>query len=190
MNLETWFQVPVWFNDITDLDLDIVKNKCLELMNSGFENVVLSNRGGWQSRSIKLEEFAEFSALSESINNNLLKLSEQINPDFKCVIDNTWININFRGNYNARHHHYQAALSGCIYIDVQENSGNIHFMRGGLQSHYPFNGFNSSLFHEYVEYQPKNGRLLIFPAWLEHEVAPNNSDVPRISIAFNVKQIF
>jgi uncharacterized protein (TIGR02466 family) len=189
MNLESWFQVPIWFTDI-DIDLTKIKNKCLDLMNSGFENVVLSNRGGWQSRSICLNEFEEFNDLNICIEENLLKISEHIDPKFKSKIDNSWININYKNNYNARHHHYQCALSGCFYIDVPENSGNIYFMRGGLQSHYPFHSFNSQLFHEYVEYKPSNGRLLIFPAWLEHEVGPNNSDDPRISIAFNIKQVY
>ena len=31
-----------------------------------------------------------------------------------------------------------------------------------------------------------NGKLLMFPAWLSHSVAPNESGAMRISISFNV----
>lgn len=188
MRVENWFSVPIWFVD-TNINLEPVKDKCFAMMNEGFENVVLSNRGGWQSKSIHLSDFQEFNELENCVNTHLADMSQQIHPDFRCRIDNSWININFKHNYNARHHHYQSALSGCIYIDVQEDSGNIRFFRGGLQSHYPFNGFNSNLFHEHVEYQALTGRLLVFPAWLEHEVTSNLSDIPRVSIAFNIQQI-
>jgi uncharacterized protein (TIGR02466 family) len=33
---------------------------------------------------------------------------------------------------------------------------------------------------------PEAGKLIIFPAWLEHYVEPNTSTEERISIAFNI----
>ena len=34
-------------------------------------------------------------------------------------------------------------------------------------------------------YEPKRGRILLFPSYLGHEVEPNITDEDRISIAFN-----
>ena len=34
--------------------------------------------------------------------------------------------------------------------------------------------------------ESKEGRLLIFPAWLKHTVPPNEGESDRISISFNV----
>jgi hypothetical protein len=37
-----------------------------------------------------------------------------------------------------------------------------------------------------VEYTPYPGLLLMWPAWLYHEVPPNKSVEPRTSIVFNL----
>jgi hypothetical protein len=34
--------------------------------------------------------------------------------------------------------------------------------------------------------EPATGRLLLFPAWLWHEVEQSTSDQPRICVSFNV----
>jgi len=37
-------------------------------------------------------------------------------------------------------------------------------------------------------FEPKAGRLIMFPAWLVHCVDPNMSDELRISVSFNFMQ--
>jgi len=37
-----------------------------------------------------------------------------------------------------------------------------------------------------VRMRPEEGRLYIFPGWMEHGVEENQSDSDRISISFNV----
>ena len=39
-----------------------------------------------------------------------------------------------------------------------------------------------------VHFEPVAGRLIMFPAWLNHMVETNQSDEPRISISFNFLQ--
>ena len=39
-----------------------------------------------------------------------------------------------------------------------------------------------------TSFEPKAGRLIMFPAWLTHCVDPNNSKDIRISISFNFMQ--
>ena len=39
---------------------------------------------------------------------------------------------------------------------------------------------------EPLEFIPRDGDIVLFPAWLTHDTMPNTTDVPRISIAFNV----
>jgi len=33
---------------------------------------------------------------------------------------------------------------------------------------------------------PEEGRLYVFPAWLEHGVQPNTGDSDRVGVSFNV----
>ena len=37
--------------------------------------------------------------------------------------------------------------------------------------------------------RPEEGRMYIFPGWLEHGVEPNQSTEDRVSISFNVRAI-
>lgn len=39
---------------------------------------------------------------------------------------------------------------------------------------------------EVMEFSPKEGVLLVFPSYLEHEVLRNQSLKPRIAISFNI----
>ena len=42
---------------------------------------------------------------------------------------------------------------------------------------------------EEVRMRPEEGRIYIFPGWLEHGVEENKSDQDRVSISFNVLAI-
>lgn len=37
-----------------------------------------------------------------------------------------------------------------------------------------------------MTYEPVPGRLILFPAWLQHGVEPNLSDADRVVVSFNV----
>jgi len=39
-----------------------------------------------------------------------------------------------------------------------------------------------------VHYKPRAGMIIMFPAWLWHEVQPNRSQDIRISVSFNFLQ--
>ena len=41
---------------------------------------------------------------------------------------------------------------------------------------------------ERSHYKPKAGTIIMFPAWLWHEVKPNESNDIRISVSFNFLQ--
>ena len=187
MILENWFSTPIWYTKI-QCDLTQVKQKCYQLKNEG-EGVHKSNFGGWQSKTINLTDYEEFKELTQLINENLNNVCKDIHEDFKLLINGAWVNINGKNSYNYTHEHPFSALSGCFYIDVPENSGNIVFENmHSLKRHYPINTFNSPLFYENTTYKPDVGSLIIFPSWINHKVETNNSDNDRISIAFNTTQ--
>jgi len=37
-----------------------------------------------------------------------------------------------------------------------------------------------------IRMKPEEGRIYVFPGWLEHGVEENQSDADRVSISFNV----
>ena len=188
MKLEHWFPTPIWFEQ-TSVSVEPIRRKCLELRDQGFENRVKSNRGGWQSDDIYFDKFLEFAEMENVIRDKLNEIAPLINPSLKLAPSNVWININKKGDFNAKHFHPCAAMSGVFYVSCNSLSGKVRFFPYNLQQHYPIDTTGSSIFYEHVTYTPSNGLLLIFPSWLEHEAETCQSTEDRISIAFNINQV-
>jgi uncharacterized protein (TIGR02466 family) len=188
MKAELWFPTPIWYGEL-NFNIDAVKDKCLELRKLDPNGRAASNAGGWQSNDVSLSDYAEFADLLLEMKSKIKEVSEQIHPNFVCDFDNVWININGPQDYNRLHWHPRATLSGVVYIDVDKDSGKINFYPESLQKHYPIEPFNSKLFYESASYIPSNQMMLIFPAWLKHDVNPSpNSTKERISMSFNLHQ--
>jgi len=109
-----------------------------------------------------------------------------------------WANINKKYSHNRNHTHPGALWSGVYYIQCPKESGRIWFTdpRGEAHMILPRYRERPPFTWREVYYEPLPGRLLIFPAWLVHEVEPNlnkefeNDDNRgwRYSISFNLNQ--
>lgn len=188
MRMTQLFSTPVWTKEL-NIDLDPVKKLCLELKENDFPNRVLSNVGGWQSNNINLNNYDELKELKEELDIALEDLSITIHPNFRCRLDNAWININEKGHHNSRHVHPVTAIAGTFYVQTTPDAGAIVFYKETEQRHYPFNSFNSPMFATEINLEPQNNLLVLFPSWVDHWVNPSESDIPRISISFNICQI-
>ena len=111
----------------------------------------------------------------------------------RCFMEVTsWLQFNQPGSYFVRHDHYGAIVSGCIYLDVPENSGDIVF-HNPLETRRMTETFFTKIKNEeneynfnHVTYKPIVGELLMFEPWLHHTVQQNHSDKNRISIGINI----
>lgn len=102
-----------------------------------------------------------------------------------------FLNSFSKGSSHPKHVHSQCTLSGIFYLQTPPGSSKIRFY-----PNQPFRDFFDYFFHvkdpnnwfamPHYEYTPYPGLLLIWPGWLYHEVAPNQSEEPRISIVFNM----
>lgn len=106
----------------------------------------------------------------------------------KFVID-AWANIHRFGDWHGSHSHYaggREVASGVFWVQVPAEVLNDDSSGGKLVFFDPRGPF----FHERkkVVITPTPGKLMIFPAWLQHEVTPLKCQGPRISIAFDVKK--
>src|SRR5579871_924545 len=91
------------------------------------------------------------------------------------------------GRFNM-HQHANSFLSGAFYIDVDETSQPILFRDPRPQNRtldIPVE-VELRINRKYYTVAPSIGQLVLFPSWLEHSVAPNLSDVPRVSVSFNM----
>lgn len=190
MKQENWFFTPIWF-EYLDFDTQTVAHRCLQMRSDGYPNRVLSNVGGWQSKDINLSEFPEFRIIDDILDQKINEFSNSLGPNFKFKLDNIWVNLNERGDRNGTHVHPITSFSGTIYIQVDENTGKIRFHNDyNPLKHYPVRLDDTNVFHQTVTYTPKNGMIVIFPAWVPHDVLESESDMTRISMSFNIKQIY
>jgi uncharacterized protein (TIGR02466 family) len=104
----------------------------------------------------------------------------------------SWFHVTRNGGWHGYHKHANNSWSGVYFV-----------RRGSQRADSPKNGFfrihdpraNISMFHDMgmipfstgvVDIEPQEGKLLIFPSWLGHEVLPYFGDEPRITVAFNL----
>jgi len=187
INEELLFYTPLWSVYAKDVDNTNIKKYCLETREKT-QGVQLSNKGGWHSREIltplPVELESLFKDLTEFVNTYCAKTTGISGLE----LGNFWVNINSKHDYNLLHDHLGGVISGVYYVDVPtSNMGNLilerndnmeYFLPSQVQGLTPFTSQSTSK-------QPLTGMTYLFPAFTRHRVDRNDSDLERISIAFN-----
>ena len=172
---------------------DVVKEEALSFIYKEQENnpssVTYSNRGGWQSH---LYYHQWDNIIKKIVDRGLSKHNKFYLDNKKIKHRALWFNINNKGDYNVSHHHPQCDLGGVLWIKTPPNCGILKFE--SLHSYIADNHLES-LNEEYkydtknyseYNFNPMEGRMIIFPSYLRHQVEPNESDDERISVSFNL----
>ena len=150
-----------------------------------------TNVNGWHSKT-DMNQKEEYNPLTRELFNMQEEIYQKENLSRKPVCGNMWANINYPGCYNRPHLHPNALFSGVYWIKTPVKSGNLMLYdpRPGVQMTMPNRkeGKLSPEFWREVQYEPKAGRCIMFPAWLWHEVQTNESNDTRISVSFNFLQ--
>ena len=148
----------------------------------------ISNRRGWQSRGFDLSD------MNDLLHATILKVlkSSFFIKNTTSMVTSAWVNINSPGAYNVRHSHPESNLSGVLWVKCPKDSGNIEFLNPTAhQSYTEIEAYidkfkEKNLVYQSYWFNPIEGRMMIFPSHLEHEVTQNKSNEDRISISFNV----
>ena len=146
------------------------------------KSVIKSNRGGWQSELYKPDN-EMFKPLIDEIKEFCVHLPLNIK---KVHIEQLWVNVNKKSDWNIIHQHGQYHLSGTYYVKVPKNSGHIVFRDprpAAISNVFFVNRFDKG---EFKRINLMEGLLAIWPAYLDHFVEPNQTDEERISISFDI----
>ena len=148
-----------------------------------------SNEGGWQSFDFDIND-------SDDILHNLLINCLNKFPRFKKNVYGSmdaWVNIIKTGDYNVTHDHPTCDLSGVLWIKAPKDCGNIVFDSPvQFQTYREVSSYcddfkkENNIFKSYF-FEPTEGRVLIFPSYLAHDVKKNLSQEDRISVSFNIR---
>jgi uncharacterized protein (TIGR02466 family) len=196
------FATPVVLSDVPDsATLNTELRAAIHQQQKAHPGTQHSNLGGWQSdwdmdrwggaAAIKLLAIGRNTA-------NRVTTNRQGEPVAISWRANMWANVNKSGHGNEFHSHPGSFWSAVYYVDDggiaadPSLGGELEFMdpRGpGPAMYAPHLAFAmpgglSVGANEVVH--PRSGRLVMFPAWLLHQVRPYRGGAERISIAFNL----
>jgi len=101
-------------------------------------------------------------------------------------ISTSWLTFVDPGCSSHLHRHRNSMFSGIIYFQANRDSGDLVFEDKRIGDFFckvsEYNILNSELWF----YKPFTNKIIIFPSHLFHMIDTNNSDLKRISLAFNV----
>ena len=156
--------------------------------------------GGWHSQ-VKLHKDPAFAGLVQYVDAATEMMCGELgyHRSYRLGIGTMWAIINPPGSSNLAHIHPGCIWSGVYYVQAPRNAGRIEFTDPRTQNlmtpvkYIPDSKPPRSCWKK-VRYDPVAGRMLIFPSWLYHSVAPNKStgkgkDANRIIVSFNLSQV-
>jgi uncharacterized protein (TIGR02466 family) len=174
---------------VDEINTSHLLNFILNIKNNN-KSIFRSNAGGWHSDCYIKSSNDFMSDVLEKIEFLLKPIYKEygIKSDPKLV--NYWFNINKKNDYNINHNHPHSFFSGCLYVKVPKNSGNIVFVRPDRLLEFLDPDINNENNYGNYYVEPAENRIVIFTSNLEHRVEQNlteEKDDQRISIAFNYR---
>ena len=192
MITEYHFPTPVYIQEVPNaVELNQYLEQKIIQWSQQDKGVSKTNAGGWHSTT-DMNRKEEYNVLTKELFAMQDEIFKKEYLTMKPVLGNMWANINYPGNSNRPHLHPNSLFSGVYWIKAPEKSGSLMLYepRPGVQCTMPNRKEGKlppELWRE-VHYQPKAGTIIMFPAWLWHEVKPNESNDTRISVSFNFLQ--
>ena len=189
-----FFPEPIFkykFENYEDFNKDL-KAYIYELQKESSLGQIKSNRGGWHSKNFRLTD-------KNSIQFKFgIELQKYILRTFQTLgwktenknisINSMWAIINKKNDFNVIHTHPNSYLSAAYYVSAPKNCGKfqIENLNIAKRHSYPEILKNNELNAQVAGIEVEEGDLLIFPGYLPHKVAMNESDEDRIVVSFNV----
>lgn len=185
------FPTLVWstlFDDRETINRQLVE-LAHELRKADPAGVGKTNIKGWQSAN-NLQTLPQFHDINLRILQVCQRVAESQNFRSGLVLQHqAWLNISPPGASNQIHYHPNCHFSGVYYVSLDAPScGSIFFRDPRVASRmltYPVDTPTEFTASE-LRMRPEEGRMYVFPGWLEHGVDENLSSTDRISISFNV----
>ena len=190
MNNETCSVTPLFSKPVYSKILDIdTKRIVSRFYNYDFHRASKDNEGSSSNNLYVLGD------------KNLKFLKDELMKEFdfyashimqysnKFEITTSWITRLTKGQNTVFHNHNNCMISGILYLQVNEISGDICF-RNYDNRRYQIRTKEGNVFNSInYRYTPVEGLLLLFPGEVYHKVEENKSDITRYSLAFNLSPV-
>ena len=147
----------------------------------------------WQSRN-DLQHNEPFDRVAGALTGAARLAVEEIGWEpVDLHLTECWANVAEAGGAHAAHTHPNSFLSGVYFVTAPEGVGSLQFLDPRPQARtFHVETIRPSVRNAHVlNLEPEPGRVVIFPSWLAHRVAPTapTAPGPRITVAANFMPI-
>ena len=189
MAIENWFSVPVLYYDLSEEEFEKVQNQIqlslpeilkLDLDNPWGDAVQTSFK---YNTDCNIIEDMGLDALKTVVIDQAYLFCQTYDLTYDLSLKESWVNISKNQGFQYSHNHLPFLFSGVYYYQTSGDDGSLQFKSPNpwLNARtYPFG-------YDKVTYRPIEGRLIMFPSYLEHLVNVNNTGSTRISLSFNIE---
>ena len=182
-------KIPLARNEIKNYDILVtrpilVKNIYDEVgseLHSALQRIILKTGDEWKRRLTDVQanitnlnmhgRYKEFKTISDIV----LSYAEKMgSTPTKCRTSDCWGVLYKKNDFAVAHAHWPNIWSWGYYVKVPQGSSPLVFPEGKEGNYYVF---------------PQVGDLVIFPAWIKHEVPPSAVDEDRMLVGGNIERI-
>jgi uncharacterized protein (TIGR02466 family) len=196
MTVTASFALPIYHNYITGTRFANLQAELLGAVNRIIKTDAFSKNKSWNSNTHSLTDptFRKNAIEDYSLTLFQKELEFHVNEFMSTIntpneryrsfkIYGCWITKTMPGEHAHNHTHGHNDLSGVYYIKTNNKDGNLFFNNPlTLLSH----SYSFEHIPQQLQYVPEEGKIVLFPGWLEHGVKTNDSSEERISISFNI----
>jgi uncharacterized protein (TIGR02466 family) len=169
-----------------------LSNYIYNLNQSDKSGITRSNKGGWHSEDFDLRDGNSVQVkfaleLQKYILNTFKELGWKT-ENKKIQIKSMWAIINKKDDFNVIHSHPNCLLSAAYYVKAPKDCGRFQIENpNSIKKHITPEIVNKNEHNVLMAgIEINEGDLIIFPGYLPHKVARNQSNEDRIVISFNV----
>lgn len=172
-------QAPAWTNAAAHEAFDFGKNQRFYQWQSDEHELKSHERSSVYQKFVATPEFDALTeqvvgAMSDFVDECGIELDPEAHEIFP------WAAVLYSGEGHMSHVHPSSVLSGVYYSHVPPGAGAL-FLEDPRGPRPPFNGR--------VPVVPREGDLVLWPSWLQHQVIPGSFEGARVSWSFNLQQV-
>jgi uncharacterized protein (TIGR02466 family) len=137
------------------------------------------------------ERFPEIAELKAFLDSEAEAYARDLHWDMQdqtLELNGLWVNILGESGSHSGHIHPGSVISGTYYVSIPEGAGQLKFedprLAFMMAAPQPEDDAPEAA-RRFVYVSPTQGHAMFWESWLRHEVMPNRSDIPRLSISFN-----
>lgn len=193
-NILRYFPQPIFHYELDNYKRhnEELSKYIYDLQKKDPDGVARSNQGGWHSKPFNLKDkenapFKFFIDIQRYVADTFQEYGWKYEPG-KVNLTEMWAIINKKNNFNLEHTHPNNYLSAAYYVKAPDNCGSFKVTNPNLISRerITVSEKNTEFNQNIAQIKPKEGDLLLFPAYLPHSVGMNLSEEDRIVISFNI----